>query len=252
VITFKIGTLSTTFLIILIIFFIFTTFGCAKKTQSPGEFSAQSNDIPVIPTDRQVNGIVMNNSAGGATPVKQASGNQGTTFQLQNVKPEILAKSNSISNQYNSQFLPIKPYSRLSPLDFTIGEMLDYDSLGKNERSILTTLTDFMDSVKKGEINKETIEESEYIKIFRLVSPSIAEGAVPVDYRIGKIKFAGEDDASAPLRVYGAKGSVFGSIYLLKKDTTWRISDVQIDFSAYAQPDQGEKFMPSAYNNWIY
>ncbi len=223
---------------------------CMKKTQGDEARTIERPEPAVVEDKRMANVIADGTIEMDAAPSGTREEKPSSSFQLQNVKPEVLAKSNSISNPYNSQFLPLKTYARLTPIDFRIGELLDTGSLSMEEKSIFKTLEKFMNSIMKGEIDKDTIDEAEFLRIFRLVSPSLSETA-PVGYRPGKIKMTGRDDASVPLRVFGKAGSSYGSIYFIKKESGWYVADVQLDFSDYAA-DGNEKFMPSSYNNWMY
>jgi hypothetical protein len=197
---------------------------------------------------QQVQGLFQKKQEPQPTPI---AGIQRNSFQLQPVNTEVFEKTSSISNQYNNFLLQVKPYARLQPFDFEIGELADYYTPSADESKIIAAIIGFFDSVLKGEIKKDVIDEPEYLKIFRVVSPSIAE-TVPAGYRIGKIKFTGRADSSALIRVWSSAGSTSGIVYLAKRDAAWLITDIQIDFSDYQSENKDERFMPTTYKNWMY
>jgi hypothetical protein len=243
---------SPFFAILAFLVLVIPLFSCSKNKNTNPANQASKN----IPTEMQMtNKSDKNKSSGISTAAQDLSKPQTTetknpSLSMQNARIEPQVKPNAASDPFNNVFLPLKPFEKLDPVDFKIGSLNDYYAETKDESGILKLLVGFFDSLKKGEIKKELIGEMEYLKIFRIISPSL-ESNQPSGYRIGTINLAEKDESYAHVRLFNKEGSTDGIVYCSKRENIWYITDVQIDLSVYIKENPGEKFMPSA-NNWIY
>jgi hypothetical protein len=220
------------YIICILIFLL--VLGCNQKRTGKTNPQALSNETIQELENKPNEG----STAEGSTEVKlERKGEQsGTAAPYAKKEPQMFLSHNFVD--------------RKAPEDFSIGPLEDYYTVNAEIRGILSVVDRFCGALTERELKAELIDEQNRLLLEESLGYFLKNGIVPQYHRIGLIHINDDGSSHVPVRFFSKKGISEGDIYLVKRETNWFISDVQVDFQRlnqeYVRSD--EEFVPRSYN----
>ena len=132
------------------------------------------------------------------------------------------------------------------PIDFEIGELSVTYAAGE-----IGVLGAFCEDLKIGRMSGEHLAPGRRALLKPSLESHLAEGAIPVAYRIGYKNPTDDGQVNARVRLFGREGHATGRVYLVRILGRWYVNDVQLNLAQLFEtpPTRDGRFYPESYGD---
>jgi hypothetical protein len=202
-------------------------FSCSPKKTNKSDAKSNSNEI----------------SAGENT------GNRRSTLQLAE-KGEQKDSAIQTAERDSKVFFSQGFVKRRVPDDFKIGPMEDYYGKNAERRTILSQVDLFCLGLTNNELIDSLLDAQNRSLLVESLQYYLNKEIMPGRYRIGLVQINEDGSSHVPVRLLSNRGGSEGDIYLVKREDTWLITDIQVDLQRLEQQyvPRKEEFVPASYD----
>ena len=181
--------------------------------------------------------------------VEEKTSDRRATLQLAE-KGEQTDSAKQAEERESKVFFSQSFVERSAPDDFKIGPLEDYFSKNAETRKILSRVDLFCLALTMNELKEDLLVEQNRSLLVESLQYYLRREIVPGDYRIGLVHINEDGSSHVPVRFLSNRGVSEGDIYLIKRENTWLIADIQVDLQRLEQEyvRSKEEFVPASYD----
>ncbi len=174
---------------------------------------------------------------------KREQNDEGKTITLERTERRQSEEQNAQSRR---EVIPLTRRDRLlaqrgvapvHPADFTLG-VLYRPSINRDVEQIRSVIETFFGSLSEGKIAAHAVHEEWRDHLARSLRRYLDDGLLPRSVRIAAFLRPEDDSVAVDVRLTGNPGTTTGTIYLIRDDQQWYITDLHADLSLLTVPPE--------------